>query len=119
METETFSAGRRARAPSIVREREPPGDTLAIRMLLTSPHFDGTEIEALRECFASGWVTQGPLTERFEGLVGELHDARHAIATTSATAALHLSCAALGLGPGDEVIVPAFTWITSANAAEY
>jgi dTDP-4-amino-4,6-dideoxygalactose transaminase len=88
-------------------------------MLLASPHFDETEIEALRECLASGWVTQGPLTERFEGLVGKRHDATHAIATTSATAALHLSCAALGLGPGDEVVVPAFTWITSANSAEY
>jgi perosamine synthetase len=88
-------------------------------MLLASPHFDETEIEALRECLASGWVTQGPLTERFEGLVGARHDATHAIATTSATAALHLSCAALGLGPGDEVVVPAFTWITSANSAEY
>jgi len=88
-------------------------------VLLTSPHFDETELEALRECLASGWVTQGPITERFEALVGERHDAKHAIATTSATAALHLSCAALGLGPGDQVVVPAFTWITSANAAEY
>ncbi|MGH3131365.1 MAG: DegT/DnrJ/EryC1/StrS family aminotransferase, partial [Gaiellaceae bacterium] len=64
-------------------------------------------------------MTQGPMTERFEGLVAVRHGANHAIATTSATAALHLSCAALELGPGDEVIVPAFTWITSANAAEY
>ena len=88
-------------------------------MLITSPDFDDTEIEALRECFASGWVTQGPRTEQFERLVGELHGARHAIATTSATTALHLCTAALGLGPGEEVVVPAFTWITSANAAEY
>lgn len=88
-------------------------------MLITSPHLDETEIEAVRECFASGWVTQGPRTEQFERLVGELHRARHTIATTSATTALHLSTAALGLGPGDDVVVPAFTWITSANAAEY
>jgi perosamine synthetase len=88
-------------------------------MLITSPHFDEKEIEAVRECFASGWATQGPRTERFEGLVGDLHGARHAIATTSATTALHLCTAALELGPGDEVVVPAFTWITSANSAEY
>jgi perosamine synthetase len=88
-------------------------------MLITSPHFDEREIELLRECLSSGWVTQGPLTERFEGLVRERHGAKHALATTSATAALHLSTSALGLGPGDEVVVPAFTWITSANAAEY
>jgi perosamine synthetase len=88
-------------------------------MLITSPHFDEKEIEAVRECFASGWATQGPRTERFEGLVGDLHGARHAIATTSATTALHLCTAALDLGPGDEVVVPAFTWITSANSAEY
>jgi dTDP-4-amino-4,6-dideoxygalactose transaminase len=88
-------------------------------MLLTSPHFDETELEYLRKCLASGWVTQGPLTEEFEGIVSARHRAKHAIATTSATAALHLSTAALRLGPGDEVVVPAFTWITSANAAEY
>jgi dTDP-4-amino-4,6-dideoxygalactose transaminase len=88
-------------------------------MLLASPHFDETEIELVRECLASGWATQGPLTERFEALVAERHSAPHAIATTSATAALHLSAAALELGPGDEAIVPAFTWITSANSVEY
>ena len=88
-------------------------------MLITTPHFDEAEVEAVRECFASGWATQGPRTEQFERLVGELHGARHAIATTSATTALHLCTTALDLGPGDEVVVPAFTWITSANAAEY
>ena len=88
-------------------------------MLITSPHFDEAEVDGVRECLASGWATQGPRTEKFELLVGELHGAHHAIATTSATTALHLCTAALGLGPGDEVVVPAFTWITSANAVEY
>lgn len=88
-------------------------------MLITSPAFDERELELLRECLASGWVTQGPLTERFERQIGDRHQARHALATTSATAALHLATSALGLGVGDEVVVPAFTWITSANAAEY
>ena len=88
-------------------------------MNLTEPSFDDTEIEMLRECLASKWVTQGPLTERFEKLVAERHHVKHAMACTSCTAALHLAALALKLGPGDEVIVPAFTWVTSAHSAEY
>ncbi len=59
------------------------------------------------------------MTARFEILLAQAHGVQHALACTSATAALHLSALALRLGPGDEVLVPAFTWITSANAAEY
>lgn len=88
-------------------------------MELTFPEFDETEIENLRACLDSGWVTQGPFVDQFEKQVAELHRVEHAMATTSCTAALHLSTLALDLGPGDEVIVPAFTWITSANCAEY
>jgi dTDP-4-amino-4,6-dideoxygalactose transaminase len=86
---------------------------------VAAPLFDETEVEQLRECLASGWVTQGPLTVRFERMVAERHGAKHALATTSCTAALHLATLALELGPGDEVIVPAFTWVTSAHCAEY
>lgn len=86
---------------------------------IAEPSFDNAELELLTECLASKWVTQGPMTTRFEGLLAEAHNVRHALACTSATSALHLSTMALGLGPGDEMIVPAFTWITSANAAEY
>lgn len=88
-------------------------------MRLTTPAFDEAEIASLRDCLASGWVTQGPLTERFEQLVSERHRARFAFATTSCTAALHLAMMALDMGPGDEVIVPAFTWVTTAHSAEY
>jgi len=59
------------------------------------------------------------MTERFEKLIAENQNAAFAMACTSCTAALHLATAALGLGPDDEVIVPAFTWITSAHSAEY
>ena len=90
-----------------------------IAMQLTAPLFDEMEVELVRECLRSGWVTQGPLTERFERLVAERHHAKHALATTSCTAALHLAATALQLGPGDEVVVPAFTWVTSAHCAEY
>lgn len=88
-------------------------------MNITEPSFDGTEIELLQQCLDSKWVTQGAMAVRFERLIAEAQGARHAVACTSATAALHLATLALGLGPGDEVIVPALTWITSANAAEY
>lgn len=86
---------------------------------ITEPSFDETEIELIRECLTSKWVTQGPMTQRFERLIALAHNVQHVLACTSATSALHLSTMALGLGPGDEMIVPAFTWITSANAAEY
>src|SRR3984885_13289143 len=88
-------------------------------MNLTEPSFDETEIEMLRSRLASKWVTQGPLTERFEKLIADKHEVRHVMACISCTAALHLAALALKLGPGDEVVVPAFTWVTSAHAAEY
>ena len=88
-------------------------------MQLTTPQFDDDELELLRACLNSGWVTQGPMTQQFERLIAERHGVKHAMATTSCTAALHLATMALELGPGDEVVVPAFTWVTSAHCAEY
>ena len=88
-------------------------------MKITAPSFDEKEIKLLRQCLASGWVTQGPMTSEFENQVATLHSARFALATTSCSAALHLSTMALNLKSGDEVIIPAFTWVTSAHAAEY
>ena len=88
-------------------------------MPLTRPVFDDQEIQSLARCLASGWVTQGPLTKKFEEQFRARHQVSHALATTSCTAALHLSTVALGLRAGDEVIVPAFTWVTSAHCAEY
>lgn len=88
-------------------------------MNLTSPKFDDEELHLLKQCLASGWVTQGPFVQEFERLVAARHQVKHALATTSCTAALHLATMALELKPGDEVIVPAFTWVTSAHCAEY
>jgi len=67
----------------------------------------------------SGWVVQGPLVKQFEELWSEFTGAEHSIAVTSCTTALHLSLFALGIGPGDEVILPAFTWIATANVVEH
>ncbi len=74
---------------------------------------------ALREPIETGWLTQGPKVAAFERAFAERHRVRHAIAVTSATTGLHLALAALGIGPGDEVIVPAFTWVATANAVLY
>jgi dTDP-4-amino-4,6-dideoxygalactose transaminase len=86
---------------------------------ITEPSFDLSEIELLQQCLDSKWVTQGPMTAQFERLFAARHAVGHALATTSCTAALHIAGMALDFGPGDEVIVPAFTWVTSAHCAEY
>src|SRR5690606_37068728 len=67
----------------------------------------------------SGWVVQGPRVAEFERKFADYTRAGHAIAATSCTTALHLAVRALGLKPGDEVIVPAFTWVSTANVVEY
>ena len=89
------------------------------KIQLTEPLFGDEELEMVQKCLESKWVTQGPITKDFEDLVCARQKVKHSLATTSCTAALHLSALSLNIGPGDEVIVPAFTWITSANAAEY
>lgn len=88
-------------------------------IVIARPELGDPEVELVRQCLQSGWVTQGPMVREFERLVAARHQVAHAAACTSGTAALHLATLALGLGPGDEVIVPAFTWVTSAHCAEY
>jgi dTDP-4-amino-4,6-dideoxygalactose transaminase len=88
-------------------------------MNIAEPYFDEDEIRLVEEALNSKWVTQGPKTAEFERLFAARHLMQHALATTSCTAALHLSTLALQLQPGDEVVVPAFTWVTSAHSAEY
>lgn len=66
----------------------------------------------------SGWLVQGPKVRDFEERWCAFTGAQHSIAVTSCTTALHLSLAALGFGPGDEAIVPAFTWVATANVVE-
>jgi perosamine synthetase len=77
------------------------------------------EWQAVREPILSGWLTQGPKVAAFEKDFAKRHEVNHAIATTSCTTGLHLALAALEIGPGDEVIVPAFTWVATANVVLY
>jgi dTDP-4-amino-4,6-dideoxygalactose transaminase len=73
------------------------------------------EIEAVAETIRSGWLTTGPRTADLEERFAAYTGARHAIALSSGTAALHLSLLALGVGPGDEVITTPITWPATAN----
>jgi perosamine synthetase len=77
------------------------------------------EIQSVLGPLRSGWLVQGPKVHEFEEKWSAFTGARHSIAVTSCTTALHLSLAALGFGPGDEAIVPAFTWISTANVVEH
>ena len=74
---------------------------------------------ACREPLMSGWLTQGPKVAAFEKKFAEHHQVKHALATTSCTTGLHLILAAMGIGHGDEVIIPAFTWVATANVVLY
>lgn len=77
------------------------------------------EIQSVLETLRSGWLVQGPKVREFEGRWSAFTGITHSIAVNSGTSALHLSLAAQGIGPGDEVIVPAFTWIATANVVEH
>jgi dTDP-4-amino-4,6-dideoxygalactose transaminase len=77
------------------------------------------EIQSVLEPLRSGWLVQGPKVREFESAWSAFTGAEHSIAVTSCTTALHLSLVALGFGPGDEAIVPAFTWISTANVVEH
>ena len=90
-----------------------------MKIPITKPFFGVEEREALVRPLESGWVVQGPEVERFEQKFNAFTGARHSIAASSCTTALHIAVAALGLKPGDEVIVPAFTWVATANIVEY
>lgn len=86
---------------------------------ITKPFIGPEERAAVQRPLETGWLVQGPYVKEFEDKFGTFVGAKHSIATTSCTTALHLCVAALGLHPGDEVIVPAFTWVATPNVVEY
>ena len=77
------------------------------------------EINSVLEPLNSGWLVQGPKVKAFEEKWTNFTKSKYSLAVTSCTSGMHLAVAALGLGPGDEVIVPAFTWISTANVVEH
>ncbi len=86
---------------------------------LTDIKITEEDIEAVLDCLRSGWLTMGPRVQAFERRFAEYVGVEHAVAVSSGTAALHLAALAAGVGPGDEVIVPNFTFVASATAARY
>ena len=94
-------------------------DSEARRIQISLPSTGEEECQAVREPLMSGWLTQGPKVAAFEKAFAQRHEVKHALATTSCTTGLHLMLAAAGIGPGDEVIVPAFTWVATANVVLY
>ena len=86
---------------------------------LFKPSLGEEELDALREVFATGWLGLGPRTGEFERQFADYVGAGHAVGVNSCTAALHLSLGLLDLKPGDEVIVPSITFVSTAHAAAY
>ena len=86
---------------------------------ISLPSTGEEEWQATREPLMTGWLTQGPKVAAFEKAFAQRHAVKHALATTSCTTGLHLILAAMGVGPGDEVILPAFTWVATANVVLY
>ncbi len=86
---------------------------------ISLPHTGEEEWQAAREPIMTGWLTAGPKVREFEKIFADRHNVKHAMAVTSATTALHLALVALNIKHGDEVIVPAFTWISTANVVLY
>jgi dTDP-4-amino-4,6-dideoxygalactose transaminase len=86
---------------------------------LTSLVITEEDVEAVLDCMRGGWLTMGPRTQEFEEAFAEWVGSTNALSVSSGTAALHLALAGLGVGPGDEVIVPNLTFVATAAAARF
>jgi len=96
-----------------------PGVSMEWRVPLADLDIDQEEKRAVMEVLDSRWLTMGAITQSFEEQFAEAVGARYALAVSNATVALHLACLALGIGQGDEVIVPSLTFVATANAVLY
>lgn len=90
-----------------------------MKIPITKPITGKLEQEMIQKPLETGWLVQGPYVAEFEKLFCDYTRAAHAKATTSCTTALHLGLTAMGVGQGDKVVVPAFTWVASANVVEH
>lgn len=81
--------------------------------------YDDAEMQAVVDVIRSKWISLGPKTAEFEQKFAESLSADHAVAVSNGTAALHLALLACGIGPGDEVLVPSFTFVASVNSITY
>jgi perosamine synthetase len=90
-----------------------------MKIPLSAPDISAAEIEAVAEILRSGRLSLGPKLEEFEHAIATYTGAPCAVAVSSGTAGLHLCMIAFGIQPGDEVIVPSFTFVAAANAIRY
>jgi dTDP-4-amino-4,6-dideoxygalactose transaminase len=96
-----------------------PARTTQPLIPITVPYLGEEEAQAAANAIRSGWIAQGPLVARFERALAERLGVANVVATSSCTTSLHLAMLCSGIGPGDEVIVPSFTFIATANAVVY
>lgn len=94
-------------------------EKLKRNIAISKPSLGEDEWLALREPLESGWITQGPKVAEFEKIFADRHRVKHAVAVSNCTTALHLALVALDIKEGDEVLVPAFTWVATANVVMY
>mgnify|MGYP001559285870 CR=1 FL=1 len=94
-------------------------DPLIWKIPLADLDYGPDEDAAVLDVLHRKWLTMGAVTQQFEAEFAHLTGSRHALAVSNATVALHLACRALGIGPGDEVIVPSLTFVATANAVLY
>jgi perosamine synthetase len=86
---------------------------------LAAPHITDDDVDAVVDVLRSGQLVQGREVAGLEGALCEVVGSKHAIAVTNCTSALHLALVALGIGPGDDVVVPAFSWPATANVVAF
>jgi len=89
------------------------------RLNVMLPYLGEEEVAAVSDVLRSGWVAQGPKVAAFESAFADAMQADHAVAVSSCTTALHLALLVAGVGPGDEVVVPSFSFIATTNAVAY
>lgn len=89
------------------------------RVPLADLSYEEDEEQAVLKVLRNRWLTMGAVTQEFEEKFMQYTGAKHAIAVTNGTAALHLACQSLGIGPGDEVIAPSLSFVATANAVLY
>ncbi len=97
-----------------------PEPKMKVKIPVCEPKLEGNELKYVTECIKTNWISsRGDYIEKFEKMFSKCCGARYGIACTSGTTALHLALASLDIGKGDEVIIPAFTMIATANAITY
>jgi perosamine synthetase len=118
--TDGYRNSRPDETPIVMSDLQPKKEDAPPRISVAAPVLDGRETEYVMECMQTSWISSvGRFVTAFEQGFANFCHVKHAVATNNGTTALHLALVALGIKPGDEVIVPSLTYIASANAVSY